>query len=52
MPPWRQLIALLLSALTPCGPALATSRGNNPGKRFDTDNDGTLTMMELWTEKN
>lgn len=42
-----RLLALLLAAGVVSGSALAASRGSNPIKRFDTDNDGTLDLIEV-----
>ena len=43
----RLLVGLLLAAVAFPAPALAASRGANPIKLFDTDNDGTLDRMEV-----
>jgi len=43
----RLLAGLLLAAVAIPGPILAASRGVNPIKLFDTDNDGTLDRMEV-----
>jgi Ca2+-binding EF-hand superfamily protein len=37
----------MLAAVTFSGPALAASRGVNPIKLFDTDNDDTLDLAEV-----
>lgn len=42
----RRFLVLMLAALPFSGPALAASRGVNPIKRLDTDNDGTLDLAE------
>ena len=43
----RLFVGLLLAAVLFPGPTLAASRGANPIKLFDTDNDGTLDRMEV-----
>ena len=43
----RRYVVLMLAAVTFSEPALAASRGANPIKLFDTDNDGTLDLAEV-----
>lgn len=44
----RQIVAVVVAAATSASlPAFAASRHADPVKMFDTDNDGTLDLMEV-----
>lgn len=43
----RRFLVLMLTVAPFSRPALAASRGANPIKLFDTDNDGTLDLAEV-----